>query len=63
MVTLLMRGNNRRCQAENPLIDLFRFPRPALSSHPTMPNFILTNDDTKDVIAYILSLKTRSSRM
>ena len=25
-----MRGNPRRCQAENPLISLFRFPEPAL---------------------------------
>jgi flavin-binding protein dodecin len=27
-----MRGNPRRCQAENPLISLFRFPEPALST-------------------------------
>ena len=27
-----MRGNPRRCQAENPLIVLFRFPEPALSN-------------------------------
>jgi hypothetical protein len=26
-----MRGNPRRCQAENPLISLFRFPEPALT--------------------------------
>ena len=29
------------------------------SSHNRMPNFILSNDDTDDVIAYILSLKRK----
>jgi hypothetical protein len=28
---LLIRGDIRRCQAENPLIALFRFPEPALT--------------------------------
>jgi cytochrome c len=29
------------------------------SSHNLMPNFIVSNDDTDDVIAYILSLKQK----
>jgi hypothetical protein len=29
------------------------------TSHPTMPNFVLTKQDTLDVVAYILSLKGR----
>jgi mono/diheme cytochrome c family protein len=29
------------------------------SNHNLMPNFILSNDDTDDVIAYILSLKQK----
>jgi hypothetical protein len=33
------------------------------SSHPTMPNFILTTDERNNVIAYILSLKSRRSAM
>ena len=33
------------------------------SSHPTMPNFILTRDERNDVVAYILSLKSGSSSM
>ena len=33
------------------------------SSHPTMPNFILNNDDTRNIIAYILSLKTGNSAL
>lgn len=33
------------------------------SSHPTMPNFILTRDERNNVIAYILSLTPASSRM
>jgi mono/diheme cytochrome c family protein len=31
------------------------------SSHPTMPNFILSGDEKNDVIAYILSLQTGHS--
>lgn len=31
------------------------------SSHPTMPNFILTGDEKNDVIAYLLSLQTGHS--
>jgi mono/diheme cytochrome c family protein len=27
------------------------------TSHPTMPNLVLTNRETEDVIAYILSLR------
>jgi hypothetical protein len=27
------------------------------TSHPTMPNLMLTNTETEDVIAYILSLR------
>ena len=30
-----------------------------VSPHPSMPNLILTNDETADVIAYIISLKKR----
>jgi mono/diheme cytochrome c family protein len=33
------------------------------TSHPTMPNFILTGEERNDVIAYILSLKPPSSSM
>ncbi len=33
------------------------------SSHPTMPNFILTRDERNDIVAYILSLKSPSSQM
>jgi mono/diheme cytochrome c family protein len=33
------------------------------SSHPTMPNIVLDNNETNDVIAYILSLKGRRSTM
>lgn len=29
------------------------------SPHPTMPNLILSPEETRDVIAYILSLRTR----
>ena len=29
------------------------------TSHPTMPNIVLTKQDTLDVVAYILSLKGR----
>jgi mono/diheme cytochrome c family protein len=29
------------------------------SSHPRMPNFVLTPEETADVIAYILSLRDR----
>jgi mono/diheme cytochrome c family protein len=32
------------------------------SSHPLMPNFQLTREETDDVIAYILSLKNPTSR-
>ena len=28
------------------------------SSHPTMPNYVLSHDERDDVVAYILSLKT-----
>lgn len=28
------------------------------SSHPTMPNLVLTKDERDDVVAYIMSLKT-----
>jgi mono/diheme cytochrome c family protein len=28
------------------------------SSHPTMPNLVLTNDERDDVVAYIMSLRT-----
>ena len=31
------------------------------TSHPKMPNLILTPEETADVIAYILSLRERSS--
>ena len=31
------------------------------SSHPTMPNFILSGDEKNNVIAYILSLQTGRS--
>jgi mono/diheme cytochrome c family protein len=31
------------------------------TSHPKMPNLILTPEDTADVIAYILSLRSGSS--
>jgi hypothetical protein len=27
------------------------------TSHPTMPNYVLSRDDTDDIVAYILSLK------
>jgi hypothetical protein len=30
------------------------------TSHPTMPNLVLTNTETEDVIAYILSGKVLS---
>ena len=30
-----MRGDTRRCQAENPLIALFRFPGPAMEREMT----------------------------
>jgi mono/diheme cytochrome c family protein len=33
------------------------------SSHPTMPNFILTDDDRNNIIVYILSLKSGPSAM
>jgi mono/diheme cytochrome c family protein len=33
------------------------------TSHPSMPNFMLTGDERNDVAAYILSLKSRSSAM
>lgn len=33
------------------------------SSHPAMPNFILTGDERNDVIAYILSLNDGNSAM
>jgi mono/diheme cytochrome c family protein len=33
------------------------------SSHPVMPNIVLDNNETNDVIAYILSLKGRRSTM
>jgi mono/diheme cytochrome c family protein len=33
------------------------------SSHRSMPSIVLDNNETNDVIAYILSLKGRSSRM
>jgi hypothetical protein len=29
------------------------------SSHPTMPNIVLTDNERDDVIAYIMSLRTR----
>jgi hypothetical protein len=29
------------------------------TSHPTMPNIVLTKQETLDVVAYILSLKGR----
>jgi mono/diheme cytochrome c family protein len=31
------------------------------SSHPTMPNFILTGDERADIVVYIMSLKNRSA--
>ena len=31
------------------------------SSHPRIPNFVLTPEETADVIAYILSLRDRPS--
>lgn len=33
------------------------------TSHPTMPNFVLTRDERNDIAAYILSLKPASSSM
>jgi len=33
------------------------------SSHPSMPNFILTRDERNDVAAYIMSLKPARSAM
>jgi mono/diheme cytochrome c family protein len=33
------------------------------STHPTMPNFILNDDDRNNVVAYILSLKTANSKI
>lgn len=30
------------------------------SSHPTMPNFVLSDSERDDVVAYILSLRQRS---
>ena len=31
-----------------------------ISSHPTMPDFVLSDDQRENVIAYILSLRTRN---
>ena len=33
------------------------------SSHPSMPNFVLTNKEINNIVAYILSLKSSSSAM
>jgi len=32
-----------------------------LSAHPTMPNFVLTKDETDDIVAYIMGLKAGRS--
>jgi mono/diheme cytochrome c family protein len=33
------------------------------SSHPTMPNFILSSKERNDVVVYIMSLNTKGSAM
>ena len=33
------------------------------TSHPTMPNFVITEDESSDLIAYILSLKKLDDRI
>jgi mono/diheme cytochrome c family protein len=34
-----------------------------LSAHPTMPNFVLTKDETDDLVAYIMGLKAGRSAL
>jgi len=34
-----------------------------LSAHPTMPNFVLTKDETDDMVAYIMGLKAGHSAL